>query len=41
MTHPFEVALPGEAGWIGLIFTSLNPPKNYYGQSWWRKLEVH
>lgn len=36
----FTVALPGEKGWIGLIFTSVNPPVNAHGQSWWKNLEL-
>ncbi|HEY4299522.1 MAG TPA: hypothetical protein VGM73_01530 [Candidatus Didemnitutus sp.] len=36
----FEVTLPGETGWVGLVFSSLNPPMNAYGQSFWRKIRA-
>ncbi len=36
----FAVALPGEPGWVGLIFTPLDPGRNSFGQSWWRRVRA-
>lgn len=36
----FEVNLPGEEGWVGLVMTTLDSPRNNHGQAWWRNVRV-
>lgn len=36
----FEVEVPGQEGWVALVFTALDSPRNSYGHSAWRKIRA-
>ncbi len=40
VAQKFEVEVPGKDGWVALVFTTLDNPRNNSGHSWWRQLRA-
>lgn len=36
----FEVALPEEGGWVGLVWVSTDVQRNAWGHAWWRRVRI-